>query len=302
VTEAGPGGVSSMSFSIDDPSLVLSFSYAARVEYWDLTRNVPLFVGQMQAPTIMSDFGQQGRSFDITAVGIESLLDSIIIPSLTVAAGSSPTSSPSTFTDAYFMALFGGFGPFRATGNDAVPTAPTQALPMLFSAKVQPAGGIPTMVFDGMSIRQAYEAVDAVLVGAKPIVPMFMTSDFYGGIRLFPWGGGTANYPTFAPSDYSTITIDNSPGGTLASSNLSWTLDGSPTAVVNAVYIKGATAAGTGWVAGDPAYGRRERYVTASSTDASTMLAAGAPAQARHREHRLGDLLLHRSAPLEQLQ
>src|SRR6186997_225679 len=70
LTEEGPGGVSSMEFTIDDPGKAVSIVDGAEVSFWDLTGNVVYFRGTVASWTARPEFGGQGRTITVECDGI----------------------------------------------------------------------------------------------------------------------------------------------------------------------------------------------------------------------------------------
>ena len=87
VTENGPGGVSSMRFSVEDPLNVLSLPNAGdEVLFQDIADDHPEFLGFIQSITPRPHEGQQGRWIDVEAIGIECLLDWLVVSGMTLEA------------------------------------------------------------------------------------------------------------------------------------------------------------------------------------------------------------------------
>lgn len=85
VVEAGPGDVSSMTFTLRDTTSQVTVAPGQVVQFMDFGFNVPLFVGYVESYAV-SVLGV-GREIDVTCVGIESALDWMYVPALTIAAG-----------------------------------------------------------------------------------------------------------------------------------------------------------------------------------------------------------------------
>ena len=154
VIEAAPGDVSSMQFAIEDYRLRVAISPGDEVRFWSFITGRPIFLGYVQAYTLSPDFGEQGRRFDVAAVGIESILDWAILPApLTFPLGTNLAVAIQSV-----VANATGLGDLRAY----VGSGPSsQAFPM--------GAGTPTLVGAvtltvGMSVRQAI----ATLIGACP--------------------------------------------------------------------------------------------------------------------------------------
>lgn len=277
ITEAGPGGVSSMSFSVDDSTSVLTISDGAEVRMWDYTRDLPMFFGWVESVSVTA-WAAVGRTYQISAYGIESLLDTVIIPSMTRTSSDEDDQTNALASDEVLQVLAANAG--LRVGKDSVSSVSASSLSKPIADTLQYLMSYtPTVVLDGMTIRNAIQAfMDACNLPSPDPVPMFLSVDFWGGVRWWSWLGNwsTSTYASFpnVPSDYATITIDNSATGAISATELSYERDMSPGAMVNAVYVKGGSAAGTGWVVGDTTTGRHEAYVTSSATNQFMMAAA----------------------------
>jgi hypothetical protein len=192
VTEAGWNGVSSMTFRIEDPALEVSLSDGIEVRFHNITLDYPIFLGFIQTFDTISDFGNQGRTFVVTAVGIEIVLDwAKTTATLTFAAGSDLGGTVQSI-----CANVEGVGPLRAFdnnssfGSQAFPLAASNIGPM--AAFTIPAG---TTLREAIRLAQvAYYAGS----GADPSVQWPFTVDFFYGLRMFQ---RNAIVPEF-PSDY----------------------------------------------------------------------------------------------------
>lgn len=69
------GGVSGMSFVVDDPQKLINVTDGQFIRFQDLTTSAPLFIGWVERYRMTPDFGGQGRTIAVDAVGPESLLD-----------------------------------------------------------------------------------------------------------------------------------------------------------------------------------------------------------------------------------
>ncbi|HET7031105.1 MAG TPA: hypothetical protein VFI34_11385, partial [Candidatus Limnocylindrales bacterium] len=72
VHEDGPGGVSSLSFTIEDYALRVELTDGAEVRFEDLVRGVPVFRGWVQHWDETPRAGGVGRDFRVIARGAES--------------------------------------------------------------------------------------------------------------------------------------------------------------------------------------------------------------------------------------
>ena len=128
VNEAGPGDVSSMSFVIEDYGLTVNVADGNEVRFHNIRTGQPMFLGWVQAWNVTPDFGDQGRTIAVQAVGIEAVLDWAIIPSaLTVLTG---TSLGAAFQTVLSAAI--GLDEMRWALNtvNVPPTPSSQAVPL----------------------------------------------------------------------------------------------------------------------------------------------------------------------------
>lgn len=302
IVEAGPGGVSSMEFTVLDSDVSMGdIPDDAEVRMWDVARDLPMFLGFVErvSPT---PWAAAGRSFTVSCYGIESLLDTVIVPEL-VYNNTGPFIHGSDeggilfWTQALLQVLVGLTG-LRGGVNGRWSPATT---PIGASTLANPIGGITSIEDykgsgpDGSDVYQnVFIAVD---LGGKTIRgaldawrsqtftgtdgtagfmprPFALNVDFWGGVRFFEYGDGVS---TYLPTDYASLTVTNTAAGSTSAAEITWSKDTSPGAVVNAVYVKGAAAASTGWVVGDTTTGRRrEGYATTDGLDADSKATAAA--------------------------
>lgn len=278
VSEAGPGGVSSMSFVIVDPTSTVVIEDNAFVQSWDYARDLPLFTGYLETQSSEPLYGGAGRDITVTAVGIESVLDQVIVPALT-STPADTTDAGDLASDADILQVVASNTGLRtgAIPRDAVTIIPhiSQQFPI---SNLGDFGGTlyglaihldTTVVLDGLTVRSAFEtwlASASVPFLGKPPLTVSLTVDFWRAVRKFtpPTGfWATDGYPW--PDDWTALTIVETPAAGTAAATLRWTRDVSVGAVVSAVYVKGGNAAGTGWVVGDTTQGRHESYISDSS-------------------------------------
>src|SRR4051812_18177138 len=92
VTEAGAGGVSSMTFRIDDPNIAIVVNDGDEVRFYDQTNGVPIFTGWVQHWSYDPDFGNQGRTIAVQCIGVDALLDwAVTTVALTFPGNPTPT-------------------------------------------------------------------------------------------------------------------------------------------------------------------------------------------------------------------
>jgi len=248
ITEEGPGGVSGMDFDIWDPDREVVLTEMARVEFWDVTNSLPLFAGFVQSWGVS---GIIGRTLAVHCIGIEAVLDWMLIPAeMTFADGSR--------TNAAIQALYAnatGIGvPLRAfttdtgtlaSGNQALPIGDLDLISGGYAHIVGPITVTATSTLrDAITfvMENSETSVNDRLIGA-------VTVDFWTGLRVWLREGvifGTS-YGPIPPSDYIDLTVaDNPSGAFLAATQLDHDTDAA--GVPRGVFIQGGNAAGTGLV------------------------------------------------------
>lgn len=284
VTEAGPGAVSSMAFTILDPGKLVTIADYAMVRMWDYTRDLPVFAGWVESQTPRPGYGGGGRDIDVTCYGVEALLDQIIVPAFTARTTDTDDAGSLPVNDATIAQSLAEYLPevrALATGP-TVNGSSNQAEPMAnMTSSTSTVNLITNVTLDGKSIRAAMaEWLDnsATVAGNAPST-VRLTIDFWSGVRLYkvpleiPFGFGSSGGRF--PSDWATLTVVETTTGTAASS-LRWTRDTAPGTIITAVYVKGGNAAGTGWVVGDTTKGRGEAYIDDSSITTEALRQAAA--------------------------
>jgi hypothetical protein len=239
--EAGPGGVSSLSFTIEDPQGQVPIPTASLgVQMWDLTNNRPLFAGFVQNKKVRP-YPPGGRYLDITCIGIEIVLDWMKVPGLTIPSGTDITAAvQSVLANATGIGVSLRAGASQANqGNQAFPIGDLSVISFgtTLGADVVLAG---ETVREG--IRKCFEVAVAnggiFGVYGADFVGAYCTVDFWYGVRV--WNTGNV------PADYATLTITDTPAGAIAAANLAHETDDS--GIVRAVVVKGGNAAGSGTV------------------------------------------------------
>lgn len=256
IRERGPGGVSSIDFTISDPAKVSSVADGAEIVYWNNTSGTCLFRGWVDALESVPDFGDQGRSLRVTGIGIEALLDWIIVEDIALQG-----------VDAADFAAHGGqfYGIPRAV--NAYPSAVESSLAAPISrlwrqggdTSPAPVAAWPEITGDGRTLRESliYLATKAAAedtleaFGATPIMPMLITLDFLGGLRMWRDEAGVI------PSDYTSLTVSDA--GPLRPEFLRHRRE--PGQLIRAVYVTGANAASTGLVSDGSGIRGRQAYV-----------------------------------------
>lgn len=246
VVENGPGGVSSMTFTIEDPLSEITVSIGDPILYVDNGSGVIEFRGWVQHFTA-TVFGL-GRAWEVEGQGTEAILDWITVPAMTFAAG---TPVPTAVQQALAAGISpGGFALNTGWTNN---TQGTMALPMgdLSAATL---GNTYAFLDTALTtttdtlrevIRQIITAasVSNNLTGStEPLTSQVnWTVDYYFGLRM--WVGGSVS--TAHPGDYSTLVIkDDLSGANIQAANLQHETDGG--GVIRGVYVIGGNANGTG--------------------------------------------------------
>lgn len=273
LTEAGPGGVSSIEFTFRDDSGSVTIANGASILFWWNTPDVPLFRGWVDTYSVMPDSGGQARWITIQGIGIEALLDWLIIGELPGGA--------------HVAGVFGQeisyLGGVAGVPNAIFAGAATQ------SSQAAPVGGYYRASGDnvnlsanwdaswvGYSLRRAISELfdwmaridpQPVFAGASQPRVLF-TMDFYGGLRL--WNDDTGVTPT----DYTNLTVNDVYAGAILAENLAYTVD--PSQVVHEVYVKGSSAANSGWFSDGTGIRGKQALVSDTTNITSPDLAAQA--------------------------
>lgn len=258
LTEAGPGSVSSLSFTLDDPQLELAFDEDAEVILFNHLIDKHDFRGFLQVIEPAPAFGDQGRSWQITAQGIESVLDQgKLASSVSWAAGAL------SILDGFqtVIALSIGLGPLRAFGSLTTGQG-NQQFP------IEPLNGASNSgaltIAAGTSVREALRQVwSSQDIGTDGWLGMLVTVDFTYGLRA--WQDGP---PFGKPDDYGTETIVDTVAGPNRATDLRYTKN--PGSVARAVVVSWASGV---VVVGD---GSGKRGTVASFGDSSLTSAAAA--------------------------
>jgi hypothetical protein len=248
LVEEGPGGVSALTYTIEDPLAEFTTEEMAVIRFWDHTRDRPEFTGWMQSFDVVP-WATAGRSIAVSCVGLESLLDWMVVPSLTIPAGTTVVAAIQCC-----VANATGVGwPIRAfaTTDDFVHGAfSSQANPIGYNAGTTLGEDV---VLDGPSLREAINTV--IASGQQGAVPTWgrqpkdyasssVTIDFTSGLRVMPNYLVNNILNVTMPTDYSTMTITDTAAATYASTGLDFNIDDG--GVARQVYVKGATPAASG--------------------------------------------------------
>jgi hypothetical protein len=230
---------------LEDPTLAYLLAARSRVQVIDDTASPPAqFDGWLTARTAVPAFGQQGQATALQAAGSASMLDaSIITPAISYPAGMSDQAIIQSLVSTYLVGQLNVSTYVQATNV-----------------------GMPAMAFGSQTLRSAIEQV-ALMANGDAQGERHYYVDPSGFLHYFL----TETNP--APKNISTVAS----GTTVAASNLQLTYDDS--AIRTAVFVRGSTPAGTGWVVwgqGVAVYGwLADQLDVSDSTSLSNMLAYG---------------------------
>lgn len=287
VTEQGPGGVSSLSFLLEDPSSVFTPYAGMEVRFHDIANDRPIFTGWIQAWTVVP-LGIN-RAYQIVCVGIEAVLDWMIVPSASI-AGFPTTVGYDWIEKVFAVALpVKGFylnvtqkagGEANDTNGDDVKGVGT----LQHLSQVRNQAQIAVSV-TGVTVREALRAFYDVAVetstGNK--ISAAFTVDFYGRLRLYLQGQ--------SPADYAAYTVTDTGASATVAEDPAHTVDGG--GIYRGVYIVGGNAAGTGLVMdGTGIPGPIGTFSDSSIQDADALAIAGAGYLRQHGTQERGDLKL----------
>lgn len=241
VTERGPGGVSSMTFTLRDPGKVHTLAEGDDVLYYDLVNGRPEFLGWIQGWGV-ERFGL-GRAFTVRCIGVEAVLDWLIVPSLSLPA-------LTTLRDAIQAAAAVAVGigvPLRALSSPGFAVYDVQGSQDAPIARFVAENLITITLQTQVDItaKTLRETLAAIFASTLPwfgtAATEFLgvaTVDFYWGLRCYR--------PELGPSDYAALTVADTAAAALAPENLKHNVDsgGRP----RQAYVVGGNAAGTGMV------------------------------------------------------
>lgn len=236
VKEQGPGGVSSLTFTLNDPSKTARLQVGQDVRYHDLGFDLPVFSGWVQSWKA-TPYAGTGRAFAVTCIGVEALLDWLKCVGLTIPAG---TETGVAIQRAYANAIassglgvplyapYGGWAIGRQSGGALDPIGH-------LGDNTGPATlGNAVTVTGAKTLRETLR-----LIGSASDLPggghgnAAVDAAFTVGFdyKLRAWRASSA------PQDYADIAVDNNVGG-VRSFVLEHTVDG--TGVTRGVLVTGA--------------------------------------------------------------
>jgi hypothetical protein len=177
VTEAGPGRVSAMTFTIEDPLIEVTVASGAYVVLWDHTNDVPAFAGFLMTPRYQPE--AIGRVIACRAIGIEAILDWATVASFT------PPSATFLGTAIQAAVAAAAMPPGVPALNSTAAAASSQANPIGITS-LPPT--VATAVGPG-TLRQVIQAMidraSTGYLGTEAGTVVNFTIDAYGGLRVW---------------------------------------------------------------------------------------------------------------------
>jgi len=230
VTEAGPGGVSALVATVNDPAAAFAVAEGTEVSYWDLANNVCLFRGEVTNYGSDPRVGGQGREVSIECTGVEALLDwAIVPPGVQIANGVriphniglmaqrfeprlKAPSQPSGMASAPFTRSGTFSFPIGSMARPAEPSLATQ-----FATAVSVAGTLRQVIGQILELGSWLDLGTGAFPG-EPVAAL-VTVDFYYGLRVWE------DDPSLQPDDYTTLTIVDTHAGPIRADGLSVRVD-----------------------------------------------------------------------------
>lgn len=209
VNEAGPGGVSTMTFDIDDPQAELNVKDAWEVRFEKVGRLFPEFRGWVQ--TYSSEPWATGRRWHVGAIGTEALLDwlklavdvTFPINSIAFADGVQALHAACQGVGANGLRAFQGSS-FHGGTDDPI-EATLLMLNNLGAVTVKAGTTLRNAIYALAAMVDPQGAAGTGLPGIR-----IVDVDFLFGLRVWldaaTLGSGT---PGFDPADYSSLAFDN---------------------------------------------------------------------------------------------
>lgn len=260
VTHAGPSAVSSMTFNVDDPKATLAIFEGDPITFVNLVTGTIIFQGWVQTVSSSVAFGDQGRVWEITAVGPEIILDWAVVPTLTIPVGTG-------IQDAVQAAVAAATwtGPLRAFAS------PNGSL--VRSTQLKPIEGSLDVLTAAVTVSNTTlrETIRQVIAACATGSTALCTVDMTFGLRLFIHG---------FPVDFTVLAVADTADPRPA--NLVNLTDYGPR--IRAVSVIGGNAAGTGIVTdGTGLPGATGTLTDATILTAAALAAAGADFLARYQ-------------------
>lgn len=270
LTVMGPGGVSGLKFTVDDPQKNVVITDGMVVRMWDHGANWPLFLGQVNAwaPRPMG----LGREIDVDCVGVESVLDWMVLPAaITLATG---LEARQAIQAVHAQCESAGWilNATVTTGSGSNAAGPIS----------NGGGSSETLGYDlvlaaGTSLREAHGAINAACQAGTAVPNVrAVTVDFYGGLRSwiddYVYGGA---YTFGAWEDSGCLFIEDTTGTHNPPEFVAAGLKmGRTGAKYRRVMVVGANAAGSGIVSDGSGIAGPTAVLRDSTSDSATKKSA----------------------------
>lgn len=230
LTHAGPGAVSALTFTIEDPQIAMAIAEGAIVRLHNHARDWTEFLGFVQSWRYRPL--ATGRLIDVVCQGVEAILDWLIVGGLTIPAG---TSMQAAVQAAYGNAVGTGGIPLRAFSAASASSQPFPIDGNWLNATAY------ALTFANTTLREAIRQILAAVVPDDPAFDGYFletTVDMYAGLRVWYSLGNLA-----AVNDTLTVTLNQAAG---PHEDLSHEVDAG--GAIHNVWVAGGNAAGTGLV------------------------------------------------------
>jgi len=221
VKENGPGGVSSMTFTITDPtpsgSGAVNLQIGQEVRFYDITNDRFVFAGWVQTWSAVP-FAGVGRAYKVTAQGIEALLDWLKCANVTIPAGidygdaivravSNAMATSGLGVPLYVVYPGWILGQYNGNGTQPIGSLGDSTGPALMGASVAVTGP--------KTLREVCRMIGAAAnlpnnSHGQGVPDTRVTIGFDGKLRA--WGTAIGN----GPNDYSICQVSNAVGGVRA--------------------------------------------------------------------------------------
>lgn len=288
IDQQGAGGVSSMDFTLEDPTGSITIPEGTPITFWNLANNDCYFYGfPDRVPN--QPFAGYSRKISVSCTGIEAALDWSLIGSLVITSFTSLNGYNGDVGTiaAQFISQFGVLG-IWGLGASSVATNPMgsetqpiggdlvngdglgQQLVLPISGGYPHPGGDYSVTFTNTSLRTAIETIVAAgqTRSTGTSYPVLLTVDTLGRVRMF------CDAPGLQPSDYATLVVSDTYGSTPSAANLEHVTEYGDN--IHSVYVTGANATASGYF-GDGS-GIQGRIGQTSTTGADAEAAQGAAA------------------------
>lgn len=243
-TIAGPGGVSTLEFTITDPSQLITVTDGQRVVLHRLSNDKRLFQGWISRYSLRPRRGGVGRMIDVTCVGVDSLLDwAVITTAVTfgtvLAVGTMVQQLVAVSTAAGLDGVRALGDPTNAQGSQAFPIANQLIGTTSYSNQDEAGNVIPVAITVGTTLR---EAINQVCRSAGLYGTFVFTIDHTMGLRLWV-NGASGNFFSPTPSTADNLAITATVASTAAPGALAYDVDAA--SIVRRVLVLGTGVSAT---------------------------------------------------------